>query len=87
VAVAIALLVLCAWLDVRLRPHLTVEDERTAARITRAASTVILVLLVVFFVVGDRIDWQVLLPGLAWRAWLFVYALPAVMSALGSGRA
>ena len=43
-----------------------------------------LVLLVVFFLAGDAVRWHVLLPGLAWRAWLFVVALPSWL-ALGPG--
>ena len=30
-----------------------------------------------FFLAGDAVKWQVLLPGLAWRAWLFALVLPA----------
>jgi hypothetical protein len=49
----------------------------SVAQVLRAASTLFLALLVVFFVVGGAIKWHVLLPGLAWRAWLFVLVLPA----------
>ena len=35
------------------------------------------VMLVVFFLWGDRIAWRYCLIGLAWRAWLLVYSLPA----------
>jgi hypothetical protein len=38
-------------------------------------------LLALFFVFGDRITWNVLLPGLAWRAWLLMYTLPAAIAA------
>lgn len=48
-----------------------------AVAVFRAAATLFLVLLVVFFLAGDAVKWQVLLPGLAWRAWLFALALPA----------
>ena len=37
-------------------------------------------LICVFFVVGDQIGWHILLPGLAWRAWLLVWVLPAALS-------
>ena len=50
--------------------------EATAS-ILRAAATGFLLLLVVFFVAGEAIKWSVLLPGLAWRGWLFVYVLPS----------
>jgi len=45
--------------------------------IYRSGATLFLVLLVVFFLVGDRIKWVILLPGLAWRAWLVAWVLPA----------
>ena len=43
----------------------------------RSGATLLLVLLVVFFLAGDRIKWLILLPGLAWRAWLAAWVLPA----------
>ena len=49
----------------------------TALAVLRGAATAFLVLLVVFFLAGDTLKWHVLLPGLAWRAWLFALALPA----------
>jgi hypothetical protein len=42
----------------------------------RALGTVPLILLVIFFIAGDRLLWNVLLLGLAWRTWLLVYTLP-----------
>ena len=45
----------------------------------------ILVMLVAFFLLGDRIVWINCLTGFAWRAWLFVYVLPAWLTALRSG--
>ncbi len=49
----------------------------------RLLSTLALVLVAAFFVAGDRVALDILLPGLAWRTWLFVYGLPALVSALG----
>ncbi len=37
----------------------------------------IFVMIVVFFLFGDRIIWINGLPGIAWRAWLLLYCLPA----------
>lgn len=36
--------------------------------------------LIGFFIAGDRIDWQVLIVGLAWRGWLLLYTLPSLIS-------
>ena len=34
-------------------------------------------MLLVFFLWGDRIAWKYCLVGLVWRAWLLLYSLPA----------
>lgn len=44
----------------------------------------ILVMLVVFFLAGDRITWIYCLTGFAWRAWLLAYCLPAWFTVFGS---
>jgi hypothetical protein len=44
----------------------------------------IFVLLVVFFLFGDRIVWSNCLTGFAWRAWLLFYGLPAWLTVLGT---
>src|SRR2546425_140066 len=60
---------------------------RSSYRIYRGLSSVPLGLLVLFFAVGDCINWSVLLPGLAWRAWLLMYTLPAAIAAYLSDQA
>lgn len=42
----------------------------------------IFVMLVGFFLAGDRITWTNCLTGLGWRAWLLLYALPAWFAAV-----
>ena len=44
----------------------------------------IFVMLVIFFLAGDRITWINCLTGFAWRAWLLAYCLPAWFTAFGS---
>jgi hypothetical protein len=77
--VAIALLLLVAGFAVVARGPKTFDPSTTALafRVLRAVSGVFLLLLVLFFVAPDAINWPVLLVGLAWRAWLFVLVLPA----------
>jgi hypothetical protein len=53
---------------------------RTTYRIFRGLASVPLVLLALFFVAGGAVQWDVLLVGLAWRAWLLVQVLPAVVA-------
>jgi len=42
----------------------------------------IFVMLIVFFLAGDRIVWANCLTGLAWRAWLLLYILPEWFTAI-----
>jgi hypothetical protein len=44
----------------------------------------IFVLLIVFFLWGDRVVWPACLSGLAWRYWLLLYSLPAWFAAFGA---
>jgi hypothetical protein len=46
----------------------------------------IFVMLVMFFLAGDRIIWSNCLTGFAWRAWLLAYCLPAWFTAFAGGR-
>ena len=45
----------------------------------------ILAIIVVFFLLGDRVTWSNCLTGLAWRTWLLLYSLPAWFTALQRG--
>ncbi|PYT63901.1 MAG: hypothetical protein DMG42_35620 [Acidobacteria bacterium] len=42
----------------------------------------IFVMLVVFFLAGERITWVNCLTGFGWRAWLLLYALPSLFTAV-----
>ena len=53
------------------------QVEETTYRAYRVLLHGLWVMLVVFFLWGDRIAWRYCLIGLAWRAWLLVYSLPA----------
>jgi hypothetical protein len=61
--------------------------QESSYRVYRALSHGILVLIVVFFLFGDRIVWANCLLGLAWRAWVLIYSLPAWFTALRGGAA
>lgn len=49
-------------------------------RAYRVGAGMLLVFLVVFLLTGEGLRWNVLLPGLAWRAWLLAYVLPAALT-------
>ena len=66
----------------RTQGKVTKDAEAAAYRGYRVLMHVIIVLLVVFFLFGDRVAWNVGLVGIAWRSWLLLYALPAWYAAL-----
>jgi len=63
------------------------EDRQFGYRISRMAATAALLLLPAFLIFHDAIHWDVLVVGLAWRAWLLVTAAPAFHAARLSGTA
>lgn len=80
--VAFALVIMAMILHARTQGRVTREDHEAAYRIYRLVMHGILGLLVVFFLAGDRIAWNIGLVGLAWRTWLLLYTLPAWYTAL-----
>jgi hypothetical protein len=80
--VALAILTCACGFTIAARVGERFDDRvvRSALRIYRVGATALLLLIGVFFVVGDRIGWHILLPGLAWRAWLLAWVLPAALS-------
>jgi hypothetical protein len=77
VAFAFAFMLTMALINAASGGQITQHTVHLSYRIYRGAASLLLVLLVIFFVAGDRIGWSILLPGLAWRMWLLVYFLPA----------
>jgi len=54
--------------------------KQFAYEVYRAAASLLIVLMIVYFVFGSHINWSVLLIGLAWRAWVLFYTLPAALT-------
>lgn len=52
------------------------KAEHSSYRVYRWLGVLPLVLLVLFFLMGEAISWTTLLPGLAWRAFVLIYSLP-----------
>ncbi|GIV98813.1 hypothetical protein [Roseiflexus sp.] len=62
---------------------LVLDAHRLAAlRITHRVLTLIPVMLAAYFVLGERLNWEVLTIGLGWRCWLLIYCLPNLLAAL-----
>ena len=82
VVIALAVIAVGILIDLDTRAHVDADAQRRAYGFYRGLTAVPLALLVAFFVVGNAIDWTVLLIGLAWRTWLLGYVLPGVLVAL-----
>jgi xanthine/uracil permease len=80
--VGLAVVICACGLTIATRATERFDDHvvRSAFRSYRAGATALLTLTAVFFIAGDRIGWHILLPGLAWRAWLLAWVLPGALS-------
>ena len=86
VVFAFILAALAITVAARFDRRKTPEIERASYKVYRIVVNLILVLLVIFLIGGDRLRWTIFLPGIAWRGWLFLYAYPAWLTALRSPR-
>lgn len=86
VAVAAMLFFAAAVLATRVRSSVTDRHRLDALRATQWVIGVIPLLLVAFFLAGPRVDWTVLVIGVAWRSWLLIYSLPFLAAGLDDGR-
>lgn len=84
VALAIVFVLAAFWAEAITKGKVGDEVIRRSYGIYRALAVLPLVLLVIFFLVGDGIKWNVLLPGLAWRSWIGLYILPIALSIWGN---
>jgi hypothetical protein len=80
---AILACVIAGVWDKRISPRAVDLSYRAYRVLTHG----ILVMIGVFFLLGDRVVWINCLPGFAWRTWLLMYTLPAWFTALTSGAA
>lgn len=81
---AFALVIMAMALWARTQGRVTADANDATYRAYRLLIHVIMGLLVVFFLFGDRIAWNIGLIGLGWRAWLLMYTLPAWYTALNT---
>jgi hypothetical protein len=86
VVIAAITFLLAAMVAARAR---TLVDDRHRVAAFHASQVVfaaIPLLLAAFFVAGGRVDWDVLVIGLAWRGWLLLYTLPSLVALLDGER-
>ena len=81
VSLALILVILAFVIVGRAEGKVTAEATGATYRAYRVLLHGVLALVVVFFLVGDRIVWINCLTGFAWRAWLLLYCLPAWFTA------
>ena len=86
VAIAATLFVSAVMVAVRSRTHVTDRHRIAAFQTSQVVFATVPLLLAVFFIVGGRVDWTVLVIGLAWRGWLLLYTLPFLIALLEEGQ-
>jgi hypothetical protein len=79
VAVALVLVATGIYM-VSMKLPASPEVNRRAVDWYKRAGAAPLVLLLIFFAAGSTVHWDILLVGLAWRAWLLMYTLPATLA-------
>ena len=80
VMLAFVLVVVAFSTEVLVKGKIADEVVHDSYRLYRSMAILPLLLLVLFFLVGDALMWNVLLPGLAWRYWLLLYSLPKALT-------
>lgn len=84
VVVAAVLCGLAIYLAFKFDRRVTTEIRMTSYSAYRVMINVMLLLLVIFLLIGERVTWTYFLPGIAWRTWLAFYAFPAWLTAFRS---
>jgi hypothetical protein len=67
VALAGTVMLVMGILTLRSQGRINAQAQQRSYRVYRGALQLPLLLLLIFFLVGDRIKWDILLIGLAWR--------------------
>jgi hypothetical protein len=90
VGLAFILAVLVLVIHALARDRIDRQARELSYRAFRILIHGIFLMLLVFFLAGDRIIWSQCLTGFAWRAWLLLYALPfwfaLFQSPVGAGK-
>jgi hypothetical protein len=81
VVLAALLFLACVRVTSRVRREVSDADRVRAWQLSQVVMSVIPLLLALWFLLGPRIRWDVLVAGLAWRGWLLMYTLPFISAA------
>lgn len=82
VAIAAILALLAVSIAAIAEKRVDASAREATYRMYRVLLHGLLVGVVIFLTLGDRINWNSCLVGFAWRAWLLLYALPAWLVAV-----
>ena len=82
VVLAFVLAVMVFAVMVAAHGKISRQADDATYRTYRILTHGILVMLVLFFIAGERITWINCLTGFGWRAWLLLYALPSWFTAI-----
>jgi len=85
ISVAGALMVVAFVTTARAGGRIDARVKEVSYRAYRASSNALPLLIAAFLLLGDRLQWDVLVIGLAWRTWVLWYALPAWISLWQAG--
>jgi hypothetical protein len=80
VMLALVIIALMVGVTIKTRGEFNSAIKERSFDIYRLLAAFPLLLLAIFFLFGDRIHWEILLPGLAWRTWVFVYSTPSILA-------
>ena len=85
VGLAFIVVAFAAWIEARSHGRVGAAAALAAVRVCRGFAAVPLALLAVFLVAGGAVRWEVLLPGLAWRGGVLLYAAAGTCALLSGG--
>jgi hypothetical protein len=80
VTLAGAVMLVMGIVTLRSQGRIDAHAQQRSYRVYRGALHLPLLLLIIFFLVGERIKWDILLIGLAWRTWVLLTILPAAFA-------
>jgi len=77
VAVAFAVVGVSMWIYLKAGGNVAGKPVEISYTIATVLPTVVILAMWIF---ADRLIWNVLLPGVAWRMWLLLYMVPRTLS-------
>src|SRR6185503_15829997 len=83
VGIAFAVVAVSTGIYMKAGGNITGEPVELSYRIATVLPTVVILAM---WILADRLIWNVLLPGVAWRMWLLLYTLPRAIALVRNAR-